>query len=100
MKRLAASKDAVSEGDATPTVNYRDAFEDQIPSSMEISNALNSYLQSRDQQARGKIDPPKLNPNENDFNETTLIIPRSQVDRWSREMKNLGDIVLKSRPET
>ena len=54
---------------------------------MDISNALSSYLQSRDQQARGKIDPPTLNLNKNDFNETTLIIPSSQVDRWSRDMK-------------
>ena len=51
--RLAASKEAVSEGDVTPTVTFYDAVQNQIPSSKDISYALDSYLQSRDLQARG-----------------------------------------------
>ena len=90
MDRLATSKEAASGGDVTPT--YQDALEDQIPSSMDISNALNSYLQSRAQQATGNINPPAQTPNENDFNELTLILPRTEVDRQSREIKNLGPV--------
>ena len=58
MDRFATSKEATSGGDVTPTAIYQDALEDQIPSSMDISNALNSYLQSRAQQATGNINPP------------------------------------------
>ena len=89
MNRKAASKEAESDGNTTPTVTYHDALENQIPSSMDIFNALNSYLQSRDLQATGNIVPPAQNPNENDFNETTLIMPRTELGRRSREMKNL-----------
>ena len=90
--RLAASKEAVSEGDVTPTVTFYDAVQNQIPSSKDISYALDSYLQSRDLQATGNINPPAQNPNENNFNETTLIIPRTEVDRRGREVKNLGPV--------
>ena len=90
--RLAASKEAVSEGDVTPTVTFYDAVQNQIPSSKDISYALDSYLQSRDLQATRNINPPAQNPNENDFNELTLILPRTEVDRQSREMRNLGPV--------
>ena len=92
MDLRATSIEAASGGDVTPTATYQDALEDQIPSSMDISNALNSYLQSRDQQATGNINPPAQNPNENNFNDTTLIIPRTEVDRRGREVKNLGPV--------
>ena len=85
-------KEAASDGDATPTGGFHDALEKQVPLSMDISNALNSYLQSRAQQVTGKINPPAQNPKENDLNETTLIIPTTEVDRRSREIKNLGPV--------
>ena len=43
MDRLATSKEAAS-GDVTPTATYQDALEGQIPSSMDLSHALKSYL--------------------------------------------------------
>ena len=90
--RLAAFKEAVSEGDVTPTVTFYDAVQNQIPSSKDISYALDSYLQSRDLQATGNINPPAQTPNENVFKETTLIIPTTEVDRRSQEIKNLGPV--------
>ena len=86
------SRLAASEGEATPTATYHDAMEDPMPSTMDISNALNSYLQSRDQQATRNINPPAQTPSENDFDETTIIVPRTEVDRRSREIKNLGPV--------
>ena len=63
---------------------------------MDISNALNLYLQSRAQQTTENIYPPSQYPNEidlgekNEFDETTIIVPRTEVDRRCREMKNIG----------
>ena len=80
MDRFATSTEATSEGEATPTVTFYDAVEGQVTSSSDLSNALNSYLQSRDLQATGNINPPSQSPNKidlgekNDFNETTIII--------------------------
>ena len=53
---------------------------------------MNSYLQTRDIEVKENISPPAQNPNENDFNDTTLIIQTTEVDRRSREMKNLGPV--------
>ena len=57
-------KEAASDGDATPTGGFHDALERQVTSSSDLSNALNSYLHSRDLQATGIIDPLARNPNE------------------------------------
>ena len=65
MDRLAISKEAASGGNVTPI--YQDALENPIPSTMDISNALNSYLQSRDLQATENIYPPSKYPNEIDL---------------------------------
>ena len=62
MDRLATSKEAASGGDVTPTATYQDALEDQIPSSMDISHALNSYLQNRESLAIEKKKPTLLKP--------------------------------------
>ena len=89
MDRKAASKEAAS-GDATPSA-FHDAVENQVSSS-ELSYAMDSYLQTRDIEVKENISPPAQNPNENDFNDTTLIIQTTEVDRRSREMKNLGPV--------
>ena len=89
-------REAASGGDVTPTAIYQDALENPIPSTMDISHALNSILQNRESLAIEKINPPSQSPNKidlgekNDFNETTIMIPRTEVDRRCREMKNIG----------
>ena len=89
MDRLAISKEAASGGNVTPI--YQDALENPIPSTMDISHALNSYLQNRESLAIEKRNPPFQSPNnidhgdKNDFNETTLIIPNPEVGCQSRE---------------
>ena len=92
MDYRAAPQEAVAEGEATPTVTFFDALEKQVTSSSDLSNALNSYLQSRDLQATGNISPPAQTPNKNEFNETTIIVPRSEASHRSREVKNLKPV--------
>ena len=53
---------------------------------------MDSYLQTRDIEVKENISPPAQNPNGNDLNETTLIIPTTEVDRRSREIRNLGPV--------
>ena len=92
--RLAISKEAAAGGSATPSAIFHDAVENQVSSS-ELSYAMDSYLQKRDMEVKENTkfgDPPALNPNKNDFNETTLIIPRTEVDRRGREVKNLRPV--------
>ena len=84
--RLATSKEAASGGTATPSAFY-DAVENQVSSS-ELSYAMDSYLQNREILAKENISPPAQNPNGNDLNETTLIIPTTEVDRRTREIRN------------
>ena len=91
------SKGAVSEGDATPSAIFQDAVEHQVSSS-ELSYAMDSYLQTRNIEVNENRNPPSQSPNtidlgdKNDFNETTIIIPRTEVDRRGREVKNLGPV--------
>ena len=90
-------KEAVSEGDATPSAIFQDAVEHQVSSS-ELSYAMDSYLQTRNIEVNENRNPPSQSPNkvdlgnENDFNDTTLIIQTTEVDRRSREIKNLGPV--------
>lgn len=84
-------QDAASDGCTTPSLMIHDAREHQILSSKDLFNALDSYLQTRDKVARQeKSDPPSQNPN--DLNDTTLIIPRTEVDRRDRETQNLRPV--------
>ena len=41
-------KNPVSDGYTTPNSIFQDALENQVPSSNVISNALGTYLQTRD----------------------------------------------------
>ena len=91
------SKEAVSEGDATPSAIFQDAVEHQVSSS-ELSYAMDSYLQNREILAIEKRNPPSQSPNKvdigdkNEFDETTIIVPRTEVDRRGREMKYLEPV--------
>ena len=89
--RLVASREAASGGTATPSLIFHDAVENPV-SANELSYAMDSYLQTRDIEVKENISPPAQNPNGNDLNETTLIIPTTEVDRRSREIRNLGPV--------
>ena len=75
MDRL--SKEAAPDGNATPILTFHDALENQVSLSSELSYALDSSLQTRDMIVNVKIDPPAQNPNQNDLNDTRLILPRT-----------------------
>ena len=63
MDRLATSKEAASGGDVIPTAIYQDSLENLIPLSMDIYQALNSYIQNRESLAIEKRNPPSQSPN-------------------------------------
>ena len=88
-------KNPVSDGYATPNSMFQDALENQVPSSNVISNALGTYLQTRHIEVTEKINPPAQTPiqlnlgYEDEFNDTTLMLPNTKRTHQSREMKNL-----------
>ena len=93
-------KNPVSDGYTTPNSIFQDALENQVPSSNVISNALGTYLQARDIEVTEKIYPPTQTPiklnlgYEDDFNDTTLMLPNAKITHQSREIKNLQPLIV------